>query len=198
MESSLEPTKNELSAKPKTILIDMDGVLADFEGHFLSIWRQRYPEEFYVEIKDRKEFYITRDYPQKYKSKIHEIYAEKGFFLSLPPLPGAIEGVKYLKSKGHTIKFCTSPIDAYEHCVTEKYAWIEKHLGKEWTHHVILTKDKTYVVGDFLIDDKPVITGEYPTPLWTHIIFRAPYNQEVKTQPHTLLESWDKVASLFP
>lgn len=41
-----------------------------------------------------------------------------------------------------------------------QYAWIEKHLGYDFLDQIILTRDKTVVTGDILIDDKPDILGE--------------------------------------
>lgn len=40
-----------------------------------------------------------------------------------------------------------------------QYAWVERHLGPEFLDKVILTRDKTIVSGDILIDDKPDILG---------------------------------------
>ena len=46
-------------------------------------------------------------------------------------------------------------------CVCVQYAWVEKHLGQEFVEQVILTRDKTLISGDILIDDKPDIIGEH-------------------------------------
>ncbi len=45
-------------------------------------------------------------------------------------------------------------------CVCVQYAWVEKHLGHDFLEQVILTRDKTLITGDILIDDKPDILGE--------------------------------------
>lgn len=45
-------------------------------------------------------------------------------------------------------------------CVRVQYAWVEKHLGHDFLEQVILTRDKTLITGDILIDDKPDILGE--------------------------------------
>lgn len=37
---------------------------------------------------------------------------------------------------------------------------MEKHLGRDFLEQVILTRDKTLITGDLLIDDKPDILGE--------------------------------------
>lgn len=45
-------------------------------------------------------------------------------------------------------------------CVCVQYAWVEKHLGHDFLEQVILTRDKTLITGDILIDDKPDILGK--------------------------------------
>lgn len=40
-----------------------------------------------------------------------------------------------------------------------QYRWVEKHLGPQFVERIILTRDKTVVLGDLLIDDKDSIQG---------------------------------------
>lgn len=44
------------------VLVDMDGVLCDFEQHFLNQFRKRYPENKYVSLDQRRNFYLSDDY----------------------------------------------------------------------------------------------------------------------------------------
>ncbi len=101
-----------------------------------------------------------------------------------------------MKKEGHEVFICTAPLSHYESCVLEKYEWTERYLGIEWTKRIILTRDKTLVKGDFLIDDKPEITGII-TPVWEHIIYDKPYNRSVTSKKRlTDLRDWKSV--LFP
>lgn len=43
-----------------------------------------------------------------------------------------------------------------------QYAWVEKHFGPDFLEQVVLTRDKTVVSADLLIDDRPDITGKWP------------------------------------
>ena len=36
----------------KIVLVDLDGPLADMEGGFLKIWREKFPKEFFIQIKE--------------------------------------------------------------------------------------------------------------------------------------------------
>lgn len=47
---------------------------------------------------------------------------------------------------------------------TSQYRWVEKHLGPQFVERIILTRDKTVVLGDLLIDDKDTIQGRSPFP----------------------------------
>jgi 5'-nucleotidase len=157
------------------ILLDQDGPLADWEAGFLDIWRKRFPHEVAVEVENRTQFETSLDYPKHLRDAVTNTYHAPGFFLNLKPIQGAIEAVKTMHELGHEIFICTAPLSVYEHCVIEKYQWVEKYFGRKLTSKIILTKDKTLVRGDILIDDKPDITG-IMKPSWEHVLFEAPYN----------------------
>ncbi|XP_019615097.1 PREDICTED: 5'(3')-deoxyribonucleotidase, cytosolic type-like [Branchiostoma belcheri] len=177
------------------VLLDMDGVLADFEGQFLKNFREKYPQDPFVPLEDRSGFYVTKQYyalGQDIGTKAFGIYEEKGFFLSLQPIEGAIEAAREMADmEGVDVYICTSPIKKYTHCVVEKYQWLDKHLGKEWMERMILTRDKTVINGDLLIDDKPNITGGMSPPQWQHVLFTSWHNRDVTLQGGQVrLDGW--------
>lgn len=159
------------------ILIDQDGVLADFERGFHDAWQASGHSHSALPLEDRRSFYVRDDYPRHLRGEVEVIYPAPGFYRNLPPIGGAIEAVKALVLN-HDVRFCTSPLNAYRHCVLEKYEWVEQHLGGEYVSRIIVTKDKTLIQGDILIDDKPDITGDC-IPTWRHILFDQPYNRHV-------------------
>nr|XP_006825056.1 PREDICTED: 5'(3')-deoxyribonucleotidase, mitochondrial-like [Saccoglossus kowalevskii] len=169
------------------ILVDMDGVLADFEGHFLKRYQEKYPREPYINVADRHGFYLNEQYAKikpELKDLVFSVYEEAGFFLDLPPIAGALETVKELDNMNDIDVFiCTSPVQKYTHCVTEKFQWIDKYLGNDFVTRMVLTRDKTVVSGDLLIDDKPNITGAEKNPSWEHILFTTPPNSRIQSNP---------------
>lgn len=164
-----------MHATPRLLLIDQDGVLADFDAGVRTAWRQRYGEA--APLTQRRHFYLRDDMAAQHHARLHALYTTAGFFAALPPMPGALAAMQNLLAAGHDVRICTSPINDYRHCVTEKLQWVAAHLGSDWVQRVILTKDKTWVRGDILIDDKPHISGSL-TPLWTHWLYDAPYNRD--------------------
>ena len=159
------------------ILLDQDNVLADFESGFRRHWRNRFGEDAPIEGKEHL-FYIRDRLPEHLQAYAAELYGTVGFFESLPPVSGAVEAARALLAAGHDVRICTAPVNQYRYCAGEKIAWVEQHLGTEWTRRVIITKDKTWVRGDILIDDKPNIEGTLP-PLWQHRLYDAPHNRHL-------------------
>jgi 5'-nucleotidase len=174
------------------ILLDQDGVLADFEHAFLDAWRTHYPAIAPVQFEDRKSFHILEDYPPELRGKAEALYTAPGFIGGLPPVPGAIEAARELLELGMDVRICSSPLRQYENCVAEKYQWVERHLGKPWTERLILTRDKTLVQADILVDDRPEITGAV-RPRWRHILYDAPYNRHVQDRPRMTWANWRNV-----
>uniref|UniRef100_A0A8C0ZA25 NT5C protein n=1 Tax=Cyanistes caeruleus TaxID=156563 RepID=A0A8C0ZA25_CYACU len=50
------------AAAPLRVLVDMDGVLADFEGAVLREFRSRFPAEPRVELEERRGFSVREQY----------------------------------------------------------------------------------------------------------------------------------------
>jgi 5'-nucleotidase len=180
------------------ILVDMDGVLADFEGAFLRDWRQQYPDKPFISLDQRRTFYLLEDYPRELRSEVHGVYTALGFFRKLDPIPGAIEALHIMRALSHEVFICTSPLYDYENCVLEKFQWVEDHLGKAWTQRIVMSADKTVVYGDVLIDDKPLITGA-TQPQWEHIVYDQPYNRESESPRRlTWADDWKSIVFSKP
>lgn len=171
------------------ILLDQDGVLADFDAGFHAAWQQHYPHTVIRPREHRRSFYLLEDLPPHLREQAEALYTSPGFISNLPPVPGALEAWQALESMGFTLRICSTPLQQYENCVAEKYQWVEKHLGRAATRQLVLTADKTLVAADLLIDDKPEITGAR-APTWEHVLFDAPYNQTVVGKKRINWQNW--------
>jgi 5'-nucleotidase len=173
------------------ILVDQDGVLADFELGFQVAWKATGHPHPVVPLDARRSFRLREEYPVALREQVEAIYHGVDFYKNLQPVDGAIHAINDLMELGHDVRICTSPLSFYKYCVPEKYEWVERHLGYAFIQRMIVTKDKTLVNGDFLIDDKPEVTGVW-SPTWTHIIYDQPYNRQVEGKRLTW-QSWRNV-----
>ena len=163
------------------LLVDMDGVLADYYGHFCNVFKKLHPEVQIIEPHDLSTFCIEDAYPLEYKKEIRRICCDTGFFETMPPVEGAVEAFKaLLEDERFNVRICTAPELEFtnQNCFSEKARWIENHLGLAALERTIITKDKTLIYGNYLIDDKPEIKGSY-TPYWTQIVFNHGYNKDL-------------------
>lgn len=173
------------------ILLDQDGVLADFDRGFHAAWNALGHSHPALPPSQRSSFYVRDDYPAHLRELVEEIYTTPGFFRDLLPIDGALGAIQEILSLGHDIRICTSPLNQYRNCVQEKYEWVEQHLGLEFVSRMIVSKDKTLVHGDVLVDDKPKISG-VRTPDWRHIVYDQPYNRSVGA-PRMTWDNWREI-----
>ena len=161
-----------------TILVDQDGVLANYSKRLIEIALKEYPEEREVREEDLTLFDTDKHFSHGNQKAIDRIALREGFFASLEPIDGAVAAMHDLLTLGFDVRICTAPKKVYTFCVPEKMAWIEKHLGREFALRTIITRDKTLVRGNILIDDKPEISG-IAKPEWEHILHDRPYNRAI-------------------
>ena len=81
------------------ILVDQDGVLANFEQAFYQAWTQSPMQAQFPALlpEERRHFYPRDDYPAEFAQATRELIARKGFFRHLPPMPGAVAALSAMQ-----------------------------------------------------------------------------------------------------
>jgi len=116
--------------KKKTLYIDMDNVLVDFQSGI-----------------DR----LSLQFQTEFENRLDEV---PGIFGLMKPIPGAIEAYKQLSLKFDTYILSTAPwenLSAWH----DKLIWVKKNLGDIAYKRLILSHHKNLLRGDFLVDDRP-------------------------------------------
>ena len=175
-----------------TVLVDMDGVIADFEQPNNQIIRTNFPET--LVIPDRTDFYYADTYAGNADiiQKIHEENRKPGFFLTFPVVEGALAGIMKIREAGYHPRICTSPLENHPTVIQEKIEWMEANLvptlGKSIVDEAIFDRDKSGYDAFALIDDRPTVRNSSKAS-WSHIIFSRSYNMQVTTKLR--LENWN-------
>lgn len=112
------------------VFIDMDGVLADFDG-------------------------LVRKLGLEGEKAIQKLVEFPNTFLRLQPFPGANDAVETLIKRGFDVWVATRPAPSHPYTYADKAIWIIQHfplLKKK----LIMTQDKGLLgdAGDILIDDR--------------------------------------------
>lgn len=168
------------------LLIDLDGVCADWYGRLHSELIKIFPNDTIPTINELTGYFWEDSFNEKYHDAITKIVESEGFYNSLEPY---LEALTVLKDIQETCQdwiepfICTKPSVGYENfmCHSEKIQWVERHMGMFWAKRTILAPDKTIIHGDYLIDDHPDIQGVNPTPNWQQFLFDQPYNRDSKS-----------------
>ena len=75
-----------------TVLVDMDGVIANFSGYVATVWNRRYPDKPALSQDELFNWRFDQDYANKYGEEASKIvidmYQGPDFFAHLEPIPG--------------------------------------------------------------------------------------------------------------
>jgi 5'(3')-deoxyribonucleotidase len=135
-----------------TVLLDVDGVLADFTLAACELVFQVTGRRYGPEAVTTWEVFDSLPEPQA-KEDVYRILKGRGGCSSIPVYAGAQEGVAKLREIAD-ITIVTSPFSGSETWVHERNAWLETHFGID-AHDVIHAKKKGRIHGDVFLDDKP-------------------------------------------
>lgn len=125
----------------KILYIDMDGVIADFDGRMKEICPELYTAE---------EF----DTYDKKSDEIDAIVAKQpDIFESLNPIDGALEAVNKLFPL-YDVYFLSTPMQAVPQSFMGKRIWLEKHFGENAKKKLVLSHRKDLSIGSYLVDDR--------------------------------------------
>jgi len=178
---AFQKSGHDVDLVDKTILIDMDNTIANFDKEFARRWLIRRPEDDPDIILKRQLFELEYNFPEderKLRELAMDIMGTSGFYIKFEPMEDCVAAIKSMvHDYGLNVLFCTAPHPLqYESCVSEKYAWVRQHFGEDYLRRIIVTRDKTLIKARALIDDNPVIVGGCANPEWTHVLFSQSYN----------------------
>lgn len=177
-----------------TVLVDMDGVISDFDRRTKLLVKQRHP---HVRLASPAPapwpFYIEDAYPEEHRPLVNAITHEPGFFLALPLIQDALLGWQRIIDAGFTPRICSSPLQV-PHCAGEKRQWLERifvpRFGRGVLDTALITREKWRAEGAVLIEDRPPPMHGSERATWEHVVFDQPCNRLPSSRGYIRLNGW--------
>jgi 5'(3')-deoxyribonucleotidase len=156
-----------------TILLDVDGVLADFTGMV-----RRIVASIGATMPDPvTEWGFIKALPRDVRYAVEDALEGDGPWTDMEPIPGALDAVKAFRSAGHRVVFVTSPWASCTDWAYVRTGWLRRNMGAGM-QDVVITSAKELVRGDVFVDDKPENVGAWgQVNAYNAFIWDAPYNQ---------------------
>lgn len=156
------------------LLIDQDGVLADFMGHVYNTVEQETGARYcHADTTD----YWFGNIP--HKDLFTEIINREGTYRHLDVITGAVRAVNRLRER-YDVRVCSAPPKHSKTAEDEKREWLAEHFDMDFAESAIFTRDKHLIRGKLLIEDNPDIQRNAD---WRPVIFDQPWNRGVNDLP---------------
>ncbi|WP_234733980.1 5' nucleotidase, NT5C type [Tellurirhabdus bombi] len=173
--------------KPR-IAIDMDDVLADTTGQFITIYcrdfdpsalPQQFRDESFHELLEEKVYRQLSDY----------VY-EPGFFADIPVMEEAQEVTQQLAEKYDL--FVTTAAMEFRNSFVDKFDWLDRYFAHIPWQNRVFCGDKSILRADIMIDDLPRNLQSFQGE---GLLFHAPHNRD--EQGFKRVRSWREIAQIL-
>lgn len=138
------------------IFVDVDGVCADLITPWLAWYNETWDDSLKPE--DITEWRLEPFVKKECGKQIEEFLLKDFIYNSVKPIPGALEGIRMLREKGHRVIFATSETIGMG---GRKLSWLidnyflDQDIGQRYFDDYIEVHDKGLLAGHVLIDDNP-------------------------------------------
>lgn len=176
------------------ILLDVDGVLADFVWEVIKVCADKFGDHWNYSDITQFDIATALGYTKEQEKILFDELKKPGVCENMAVIPGAKAAVDRLRELGD-LYIVTSPMTSptWTH---ERENWLLDNFGIP-RDKVIHSRVKTFIRGDCLIDDRADTVeawAEY-NPLGCGFLVDRPWNQHSKYRPR--VKSWDDLLCRF-
>ncbi len=179
-----------IRSKPLVVL-DVDGVVADLVGTLKG--RLQLPEDHPVTEWDLSKSFDKYDY-----SYIRGMMKQQHFWETLKAYPEGVAMVHRIRKRAD-ILWCSSPFVPCSGWVAGRLNWLRSILAiRKYKEPFIATRDKQFVRGRVLIDDKPENVTNWALTGRPAILLDQEWNQDYASPNGLVVRgSWDEVDEIL-
>jgi 5'-nucleotidase len=169
----------------KSILVDMDGVLADTYSRFFELKEEE--TGIRPDMKDIEGKLEEEAFPNQIKW-----VTSPGFFRSVPVISGSQEGLKKLNDNFNII--VASLATEFPQSLTDKQLWLRDHFPFISWKQIVFCGDKNLIQADIMIDDHLKNLDKFQGET---IMFTQPHNIMVNNARHKRVNSWREIEKIL-
>lgn len=169
------------------ILIDVDGVVADFVGGLLDAINSS------LKATDITVYWMFELLSPEERKQATSIMSEPSFWRCLRPIDRAIEGVEKLREAGHSILWATHPWSCCRGWCDARRDWLYQHFAAD-DDEILFGSAKYRIAGDVLIDDNPkfIKSWQIAYDKGCALLYSQPYNRSFHW-PENRQFTWEKL-----
>ena len=169
----------------KRILVDMDGVLADVYSRFY--------EQHEADFGNRLSLQHTKGVKEEEAfPNLLKWVNSKGFFKSIPLMPGSVDGLRKLNENYDVI--VVSMATEFPESLTDKQLWLTGHYPFISWKQIVFCGSKDIIKADIMIDDHLKNLDNFKGET---IMFTQPHNMNIKDHHHRRVDSWTEIDEIF-
>lgn len=159
-----------------TIAFDADGVIYDFETPYIAHHNRTNPHLPPI-VGPFEKFDVGYNQTPEVAEALQESMRTLDWS-ELQPYPEAFAVLPVLLEVGLDLSIATAHRVDNTYSPAAKIYQFHHDFEGYFDDRIQIGIDKTRIVADFLIDDKPEVTGALP-PMWEHIYFTQHYNRDL-------------------
>ena len=169
----------------KSILVDMDGVLADVYSCFFDLYEQESGKR--LSVKDVAGKLEADAFPNQIRW-----VTTPGFFRNVPVMPGSYSGLRQLNEKYNIT--VVSMATEFPVSLTDKQLWLAEHFSFITWRQIVFCGNKSLINADIMIDDHPKNLDHFNGET---IMFTQPHNININQSGHKRVSSWEEIEKLL-
>jgi len=189
------------------LLVDSDSVVVDLVTPWCEEYNKLYSDNLTPETFGKDFGGIDKIVKPECGEKVYDIFKQEGFFESLKPFDGAIEGLEEL-NKYHDLYIVTA-YSGTPNSAKGKVTWYQNNCSfLDLDKSIILARDKFLLRGDVMIDDslknlklfseEQMQHRDSTDPFYT-VCFSAPHNRNAAFENYVdfVATNWQKVLEII-
>lgn len=196
--------KKILNQKSPVVMVDIDGVLADYPKSFYNYVNEQLGTTFNPE--DQKSYDLCREFgiSRKLYEELKAKYRETGYKRNIPTIKGSIQALTMLRVRGYkVVLFTARPVHEFSRIELDTLYWLRSNnyrfdgiIYAENKHEQLANFYRNNKV-DFFFEDNESNAGYLAGDGIKVILFDKPYHKGITHENITRIKNWDEAREVI-